>query len=871
MKTNLIQSFIHNQNTPPSKKEAPEFDIHRELANKTFIRPLKGQGRLVKSNIFDAPAVMVKDLAYDVNSLKSGVNGNANDHQLGKLNDIGMKLGGLGIAAYLFTKRQTPLTKTMEFVGLGSFFASMALWPKLAIQLPARAIHGFNVQQQYEDSFGRKKPFYQDPQFLPWDLYSADEINKIGDRMGVPKNIPNRRDFIQEKMKKIAIQNNTLWMLTAGFATPIMSALICNQLEKPLSGPLSSARNKNNNDILNNFNNYVESNKSNKINKNIQNFISINQNKPLSEALIEDLSRIITEGFEPQVTDAMKKDLLNILEAKNFVINNNSINEIARGSEKRLKELGFDEKVIKQILPTPEQLTKYFDEEKGYFGNDYTPDEIENIFNEYTMKIRSKIKEYNENNKENPAEIISERRQNVIINNLLLDSKENNPIYKGLTKETHAVLDTANQKMITEIGQAMNSLDANFNALDKYIYRQLGEGPETSVADYWNKTVDTFLEGLKIPQKQIAQIKNDNKLATEAIRNSYDTIASDKKAYGDFMNKLIAQIAQLSKMIKQTDVNENMFNSKEMPKFDKLVNSTTSAFEAAIKKLPNFAEGDMEYVLDEILGGRKDINSPRTEWGSVKEMYKNIAKNRIVSIKSSFFRIINALDVHRRLATGDKTLTPALHSGMPREVKEEVAEISKLLGISGHSADFFTKFFSLRNPHPDYENTTDLEIKNGRLVYRFLNPNRTKGKAAMPQDVTLFVESMKLQYQNPLSPETEAAFGKNKELLAEFKKYRELVCNEVGNIDFIENFLNKVAPDGKTKVSDRKIYQLIGAPTEELVGNYSKQAFNTNKWLKMFGTMGAVLLGVTVASQFFFGRMKTPAPITENQKGQLNA
>lgn len=159
MKTNLIQNFIHTQNTPPSKKEAPDFDIHHELANKTFIKPLKGQGRLIKSNILYAPVEIAKGFAYDVNALKGSIKGEANDHQLGKLNDLGMKIGGLGIAGFLFTKRQTPLTKTMEFVGLGSFFASMALWPKIAIQLPARLIHGFNVQQQYEDSFGRKNRF----------------------------------------------------------------------------------------------------------------------------------------------------------------------------------------------------------------------------------------------------------------------------------------------------------------------------------------------------------------------------------------------------------------------------------------------------------------------------------------------------------------------------------------------------------------------------------------------------------------------------------------------------------------------------------------------------------------------------------------
>ena len=102
----------------------------------------------------------------------------------------------------------------MEFIGLASFFGAMDLWPKLALQLPAYLIHGFNIRQKYEDSYGRKKLFYQDHQFIPWDLYSDKEINKIGDRLGIPKDIPNRREFIQEKMRKIALQNNTMWMLT---------------------------------------------------------------------------------------------------------------------------------------------------------------------------------------------------------------------------------------------------------------------------------------------------------------------------------------------------------------------------------------------------------------------------------------------------------------------------------------------------------------------------------------------------------------------------------------------------------------------------------------------------------------------------------
>ena len=175
MTTNLIQNYINasktlpqqpkmqGQNVQSAQKPKPDFDIERELNNRTFIKPLPSKGRLLNGNIFNAPAIMVKDAVYDVKAFKHAMQGNANDHELGKLNDVGLKLGGLAIAGYLFTKKQTPVTKGMEFVGLASFLASMAIWPKLAIQLPAYLIHGVNVQKQYEDSFGRKKSFYQDP------------------------------------------------------------------------------------------------------------------------------------------------------------------------------------------------------------------------------------------------------------------------------------------------------------------------------------------------------------------------------------------------------------------------------------------------------------------------------------------------------------------------------------------------------------------------------------------------------------------------------------------------------------------------------------------------------------------------------------
>lgn len=199
------------------------------------IKPLPSNSKIVKNNILTAPRTMLEDIKYDFKSFKKGVKGDAGDYELGRLNDVGMKFGGLLMTIFLMSKEPTFQKKLGPLIGVSAFFASMALWPKLALQLPAKLIHGFNIMEEYQDNYGRKKPFYQDNQFIPWDLYSDEYINKVGDKLNVSKDMPNRRDFIQEKMRKIALQNNTMWMLTAGFATPIMASLISHKLQPTLN------------------------------------------------------------------------------------------------------------------------------------------------------------------------------------------------------------------------------------------------------------------------------------------------------------------------------------------------------------------------------------------------------------------------------------------------------------------------------------------------------------------------------------------------------------------------------------------------------------------------------------------------------------
>lgn len=859
MQTNLIQNFIQNQNTQqlqqqppkPKKKEAPHFDINYELATRTFIKPLKGRGKLLNSSFLDAPANFANGLIYDTKALTGGINGEANDHQLGKLNDIGMKLGGLTIAGYLFTKRQTPLTKAMEFVGLGSFFASMALWPKIAIQLPAYLIHGFNVQQQYEDSFGRKKPFYQDPQFLPWDLYPDDKINKIGDRLGVPKDIPNRREYIQEKMKKIAIQNNTLWMLTAGFATPIMSALICNALEKPLSKPLASMRNSDCNNIIANFNNTVKKANYNEINQDVENIISINRNKTITPSLMDEFCSAMTKGFPQEIANLIKVDIERMVPVDNYVINSNSINAISKGSQKALLSQGVPEDIVSKIVLPPEELTKLF-ENKGYYGNDYSASDIRKIFSKFVADLYKKITEINKD-----GEVISEGVNNKIINALVRD--ENNPLITGLKREHGTILNPKNEGIIKGLASAMNNLRGEMNVLDTYILNQLGTAPETTVANYWNDTVANFAKLLKLTPEEIANTRGDRLLMQELLIKRYEDIAANPADYKKTVSSMVEKISQLTKLISQIDANENTLNSKETTKIDKIIDSVFINFDKNVHSVDGFKDGDMENLLNEMLGFRKNPKAPRGEVGATKNMYKRMVGNRLLEVKSSFFRILNSLDFYRRIATGNPVNYAILDNELPRAIKEDVVDLSKIISISGHTSDYLTKFFALRNPEINAKDLSNIEVKNGRMQRAYKLSEATGGLVDMPQDSKLFERTMKLLYQNDLLKETFDAFGKNdKDLLEEFKVYRSKVLQEVGNAYAIEKGTHTLSNVGGSSMSNAMIFRITGAATDEVMANYGKQAFNTNKWLKMFGTAGATLLGVTVLAQFFFGKMKLP-------------
>ncbi len=236
----MFQNFGLQKTNPQQDNQQDRKVFERFLAKDNKVTPDTPRGHLIKETLSEEFVSTLKDNAKDVKNLGVALkDGKGTDTQLGRLNDLGMKIGGGVIAGALMGHRATTNKKLMEGIGFATFFSMMSLWPKVAIDAPTKLLRGFNPHQKYQDSNGDKKPFFLDNQYLSWDMWSKDEIEKIGDKMNVPKDIKDRDEYTKEKMRTIALQDNTLWMATAGLATPLLTSLACNRIEEGMRIPLA--------------------------------------------------------------------------------------------------------------------------------------------------------------------------------------------------------------------------------------------------------------------------------------------------------------------------------------------------------------------------------------------------------------------------------------------------------------------------------------------------------------------------------------------------------------------------------------------------------------------------------------------------------
>ena len=726
------------------------------------------------------------------------------------------------------------MTKGMEFVGLGAFLTSMAVWPKVAIQLPAYLIHGVNVQKQYKDSFGRTKPFYQDPQFIPWDLYTDEQIDKIGDRMGVPKNIKNRRDFTQEKMRKLAVQNNTLWMLTAGFATPVMTALMCNVSEPFLNKYMNNRRNQKADKILEDLNAASKKYQTHDIANGVHILNKQYLNKPVNDELLSKIADVFTADMDFVSPDSFRHDLKAFLSDGRYTIEEKTAENISKNLAELFEDKGFDKEFLQSVLPDSQKLTQIF-KDNGLTGKSLKPVEFNKVNVLLSNIISENVKNYNASHPD-MAEDLS------YVRTLINGHKSNeHPIIKELLKNPSNKFDQMSQARLNDVAKIFDDFRAKNMALDEYALLKVGSAPETVIANYWNDTSKEFVNILGITQKDLEKVRFDKNLMGNLLRERFETIAADKNQYENVMKKLVSQIATFDSKIKSSDIASHLLQGQNYSEtnYEKAVDTLFDGYSKEFEK-KGFTR------TASILTGKFG-----NEYTSYKTIQKAYAQERILGVKSSFYRLINTLDFYRRAASNPNGLHA--YNIVPRETQEELIELCKTISLRGHSSDYATKFYMHRNPHPanDY---SPIEVENGKIKYKYFG--KADGVADIANDKFFYQNGMKFMHGDAMHPETQAIINESASIKDEIQNYRRLVFEKIGGEHYFFKPRHKVSKDGSAG-SDIK-FLLTGISPEELFYKTGQQMFNTKKWLSIFGKFGAGLLGVTVLSQFFLGKLKAP-------------
>lgn len=817
---NLLNVALNKPNTIKNNIEQSQYNIFAPIATTSLIKPDRPQkSYIVDEPFYMAPVNFATDIKENLINIKNGIKGQSNDHDLGRINDFSMKAGALGLAGYLFTRGKTPMSKSMEFIGFGTFFASMALWPKLFIQAPLKAMYGLDIHQRYVDNEGRKKMFFQDPQYIPWDLYSDDDLAKLGDRLGVPRDIYNRNEVTKKKAHKVALQGNTLWMLTAGFATPLMSALMCNAIEK-IATPRSD-KSKFPNNIFGAIGSSLEKMRLDKAESRVRNADRIAE-KALDRYVPKQLDAIFILNKGQELSDEVIDDITTVIAHNTDDVKfNNAVREQIKS--------------ILNIPARPQQLTdEIFEHIRTALiqSNDQAdvPDEVAKL-----MQV--------------DADVISKER-------LALITKDN-PDWSLLIRRIKSILpedegtrevvlnavesfeSTSSSKFVlsNEAIEQLRCLDRSLfdysvrrGLLNNFVNVYFNSSAETVVANRWTNVVSTLREALNLTSKEVEVAKMGEDSALRILEKKLSEVASDDKKYERVFRKVYNAILDFDRTVLPDTADGSSQGIKKVMEdysvkfYDRMAeNFRKLGFESIATRL----------VGDEVLGSQ----------GSVRDNALSFLTSRTRGIRCDLYKVLHVLDFFRRTADIEKgvqgsrfaqeffNFNPKSGGLVPRDGQAElanaVADYRRIL-LSSTIADHTTKFGYYTTQQSLYERlmnliySTNFDEKTCKILGITDNTPIKLGEIS-------FVDS--------------------------FKKVINAVRTHLGNAE------NPHAPNLKTgDIGDAGDILVRDAHAAFRLDRgfraAASQAYNSAKWFKMFGGATAVLIGVTLLSETFFGKLK---------------
>ncbi len=828
---------------------------------KTNVKPEKPVGKLIRPNIYSVKDVVnqdVKNLRYFV----QGVQGKGNDYSVGKINDIAIKAGGLGIAAMIASGVASPFKQGMEFIGLGLWLAAMKFWPKLGIAYPIKKHTGVDLNLEYTDSEGRRKLFYQDPQYICWDLISDKEINEIGDKLKVPKNIKNRRAAIENKAKQVAVQGNTLILATSGFATPIIASLASDQVANKVYAP-----------FLNSYNQ-------------IRSKSLINKMLMMPDWLKDNISeRKIDRIFSSKITPQDRQKLLNVLDLKT--------------DDQSLKKAIFDtvdnifsgESVKSTYVELNESLQNKI---KSAFFKNNVPIEAEQKLNELFLSINNKVEKKQFNS------FLGKLEETLKNNNILTNNKK---INEGLSKVQELLhlnktvefssMDTAKDK-IKEVAKILGTYDKkmtkDFNKYLKFF--------DASNTYLWNSKPAQIIKafGFKSDElKTLASItsrEKNNEILMKMLNNLANAdeqklVKVVKKLSKIFETSIKTNKEQLDLALKYLENLENNFaqSCQNCPALSEhfsrmfenyrriIINkylSSINTFASPLKTLNIFMlmkdKGVNKETLAKIalnnLNADNFINKLDNFRNFIKndDDYKKFAELVFGDINKKLADTINNPDLVKALNESNRTLRTlfeGLTDGVNTRLDTKLSMqeiINRLKGTNSKILDYFDQFFEF--------SINDNQLNLARSILEKVNKSPEKKKkllsilninpSKLKEGTDIDLEIIDTLIGSNKSGTGYLTSGKNKmkTLLSVFdiKNLKELFTNSNSEL---KNYLNNIEIK---KVKIGKISDMEGRTFSSFINMAATNTLNYKNWLKRVGFSFVALAALTAFAISRFGK-----------------
>ena len=513
-----------------------------------------------------------------------------------------------------------------------------------------------------------------------------------------------------------------------------------------------------------------------------------------------------------------------------------------------MKIAEIDKEIIDAVIPDKQQIQKMLNE-IGFEGKSFDKLSMQDILDEFSMLVRGNINAYNSTNPVKPVRNGIER--SIILDTLTSDKLSKAPISKVLMSTPAATLDARAQSILKNVANVMTDFKARSNVLDKYAFMKFASAPETGLANYWNDVAESLIDIFKFTPEEIKNTRMDREVMTKLLRTKIEKIASDDKEYTTVLNAVCEKINSINDTVKTSSLPKDYIDGIRKT-FDPAAHALES-IEAPSGEKVNFENTVRHFV------GPKSNDGKYTGNCSLKNLQESFANNRLLGVRSTFERLINTMDFYRRIAT--LTNINSLNDGLPREIREELAEMCKQIAVDGHISDFETKFYMPRNPWPNMNDYSSIVVKDGVVDNLYYGKNPNIEKVDVPYDSDFFRRAMRLLYEEPVHPDTASVITSTN--MRGLNTHRKAVFGEIGDTSYFAKLQHFVFNAGSQATSERK-FLLLGMAPDELFSKIGMRKYNTQKWLKIFGTIGGALLGVTVISQFFFGHLKPPE---RSQKG----